>query len=423
MRDKDTILMESLIAEMGATSHQPLLTRTADTAMSKKPKIPATAFDPQKNTPESITAALQRAEILIADWLQIIQQASKELQTKKVDSDAKEIEELLGFITTAGNNILNQTNVLPDKNDFFIHYDNDEVGYEDILNRMLQATKVLDLDPESIIPTVDTLTGKKQSGLTSTKFGSNLKTKIPKETIESLYILIRAINIRLGRASELLNSRETHNRKESTGQDLAYYFSEIYNVRDEKTGKVIGNWDSEWLFYPNPIGIEMGLPPFDPKELRDIPQGTKKDQLPKTLPFVTTVFPPKEGDTYGEVHTMSKGKPIIQKNKLLGIISVTRSPRRPTDPKKRGPIVGFKTGDATGKTMEEVLTMINHEEAKEEFKKLYPQYKHSVGKVPNIVSDIKELEEAYQEIFNKRFLREDDDMKEFEKESEDKKDK
>ena len=122
MRDKDTILMESLIAEMGATSHQPLLTRTADTAMSKKPKIPATAFDPQKNTPESITAALQRAEILIADWLQIIQQASKELQTKKVDSDAKEIEELLGFITTAGNNILNQTNVLPDKNDFFIHY-------------------------------------------------------------------------------------------------------------------------------------------------------------------------------------------------------------------------------------------------------------------------------------------------------------
>ena len=283
---------------------------------------------------------------------------------------------------------------------------------------MLDFTTIFTIDPKSVLRKIDPETGRYDKGAVQKNFGNNRLLSIPSGS--KLYPLIYNIfdNLNNFYGDNRYKIEPANNKQKQEGDDVkertnspVYYFSDIYNVRNDE-GKVVGNWDSENGFYPNPIGIQMGLRPFSERPKgridRSIPNGLKKDESPVRLPFVTTIWPPANGVSYG----VNECQQLKQRT--------TRSPRRPTDPITRGPIVGYKykQGDFVGRNLEDIRAIVNHEEAEEAYKSKYPSVTHKAGKIANTVSNIKELEEAYQEIFNKRFLREDDDMKEFEKESE-----
>ena len=391
MRDKDTILMEQLIQEMGRASYQPLHTRTSDTGMSKKADVSETALN--SKDPNVSRLAREEAQRLIIEWLSIMQNSKKAVESATGED---ELDDAIGQLCTAGNKILNQTNVIPEQDTFMVTYEGDELSYEQILNKILELTTVNGNDPKSITSTTDNLTGKTTQGKTIRNYNGN----------KDLYTLYRKVLIKLHQvkgeeapAPELLNSRELGEE-----QNLVYYFSNIYNVRDNSSREVVGNWDRQNGFYPNKKGIENGLTPYSYENLKkNIPQGLTADKNPVKLPFVTTLFPPKTGKYTGQA---------------LKAQITRRSPRRSTDPVHRAPIVDYSPVDSKDQTFEDIRTLVHHDEAKRAFEEKYPNLSHRKGKVANHIENIKELEEAYEYIFKKRFLKEDDEMKEFEKEDE-----
>ena len=120
MRDKDTILMESLIAEMGRARYLNSGVRTAEDGMTKKSVIPATHLN--SDNPEVRNANRQRAELLINEWLEVMQTAKNQLNSS-MQASPQELDEPLGHLCTAGNNIIAQLNVITYKDELLVGYE------------------------------------------------------------------------------------------------------------------------------------------------------------------------------------------------------------------------------------------------------------------------------------------------------------
>jgi hypothetical protein len=259
-----------------------------------------------------------------------------------------------------------------------------EMSYEEILRLILKYTTNSDNNPDDIQfkVTVDPSTGvaTEEKGLTVdqylTEWDPTLKKRVPiKGRDASHYYLFRTILDALPDVEGQIRSRREKTYEASAAQSL-FYFAKQYDV--EFNGTIIGNSNPGSGFFANEEGIKLNLFDqnlLDKKGYHGLSQRAFNEFLKRNgdkvkiineeiLPFRTSVFNP-EGGVFRDTHAV-----FSETNR--------RIPRRQGEPLQAPAPLPWDRyrPNVSGLSLEELKFTVNHYEAEEEFKKLYPEDKY-----------------------------------------------
>jgi hypothetical protein len=350
MRNKDTIMLEeaykNIVSEMAG--YRPLMPY-----FSKIPSVTKTT---------NITKNEQESE------------------ERKVAAGLK-INENLGLLEKDPNNIAAAWDIINILNNFekirdeFLVGD-EEMSYNDILEKILKLTTTETNDPALIKVEKDPVTFEEKPALTIDeylfKWDPKIKQKVKIQGRDAEhYYLFRAIFKALPDVEAKIR-----NRREENKQVPIFYFAKQEDV--EYKGELVGYSNPGSGFFANNKGISLGF--YDQTVLDKLGyHGYRQSMWNAFLKkmgndikltngishvFRTSTAPPEKG------YFSNKNVIFSEQN--------SRIPRRKGEPKYApAPIPwGQYRPDISGLTLEELKFRIGHYEAEEEFRKLYPEDKY-----------------------------------------------
>lgn len=370
MRNRDSILLEevyqNIVKEMAYNPKEGgrQLTGSYRPLMPKYSQMPSV---------EKISKSAKSEEEL--EERKVTASASIQENIKKLESDPNDIAAARDVLNIL-NNFIEEKEIRTGvkektpREEFLIG--TEEMSYKEILEKILKLTTSVNNNPALIIPKKDPETFEVTPGLTVDQylftFDDESKKKVPIEgRTADHYYLYREILKALPDLEGQIRSRREKTYEETKSVDL-YYFALSYKVVVDGdhvgTAEHTGTTSGKLIFYPNDSGKEKGLDMMKPKEFRAFINDKNADISETEIkPYRTSTYVP-----YSGVY-----------DKALFWDTNRRIPRRQGEPMFAPPPMPFnknKPAELLGKTLEEVRFAINHYEAEEEFKKLYPEDKY-----------------------------------------------
>lgn len=386
MRNRDSILLEeaykSIVKEMAYTpkeggrqltgSYRPLMPK--QTQMPSVEKISKSAESEEQLEERKVAASAKISENI-----------------KALESDPNDVKPAFDILNIM-NNFIEEKEVRTGvkektpREEFLIG--DEEISYQEILKKILELTTTDKNDPSLIIPKKDPVTFQEIPGLTvdqyiygPTAIGRGKKadmTPIEGRDAEHYY-LYREILKALPDMEGQIRSRREKTEEGAPSMDLFYFaisHKVLLNGTDIGTAEHRGIAGA-MIFYPNDTGMQMesklGVQFKNHPKLGNYLKGKEFKNMvaDQGIDISETELKPYRSSTYVPSNGIYE-KPLFWE-------SNRRIPRRQGEPLLAPPPYPFnknKPVELLGKTIAEVRIAVAHDEAEEEFKKLYPQEKY-----------------------------------------------